>query len=229
MALKCKINAETYAALPDVLKAEYKANGDNFVLDTDDAAELIAARDREKSEKEAAKQKAADLETELNTIKKANGDFSAIEESYKAKVAGLEKQLGEVNTTLTTERRDRYVSAEATKIAKNFTVPSLVEGVIAKRLDVDPRDGKTVRVLDKDGKPTALTVADLQKEFVDNPEYKAIVIAGKGSGSADPARASGAQFPTMNNPTGQPVKTLADMSPQEIAAHRAAKRDNANA
>ena len=224
MALKRKITKDAYEALSDILKAEYKANGDGYVLDTDDATELMTARDKEKAEKEAAKKRAADLETELNAIKKANGDFSSIEESYKTQVAELNKQLGEVNTTLSGERRERYVLAEAAKIAKNFTVPSLVENVIAKRLDIDPRDGKTVRVLDKDGKPSALTIADLQKEFVDNPEYKAIVIAGKGSGSADPARASGAKFPTFTNPNGQ-AKALADMTPQEIAAHRAAKRD----
>ena len=127
----------------------------------------------------------------------------------------------------TGERRERHVGTAADKIAARFSVPRLVTPDIAKRLDVDPKDGKTVRVLDKDGKPSALTLVDLEKEFVDNPEFKAILIASKSSGSADtgPAnRGSAPQIPT--NQSGQPVP-MASMSPEQIVAHRAAAKEAA--
>jgi hypothetical protein len=226
MALKRKISKSEYEALNDVLKAEYKANGDNFVLDTDDAQELINARDLEKREKDAAKAKLKEVETELAELKKNGGDFEAVENSYKQKVASLEAQIGQLNTTLTSERRDRYANAEAQKIAAKFTVPSIMQELIAKRLDIDPKNPSTVRVLDKDGKPSAMSIADLEKEFVDNPEYKAIVVASKATGSAGnpPNRqASGATNPPMNANNERP--NLAKMSPQELAAHMAAKKE----
>lgn len=225
--LKRKITKDAYDAMPDVLKAEYKPNGDSYVLDTDDARELISARDAEKL-------RADNLNTELTGVKKtlkdletANGDFTTIKASYEAKIAGLEKDKGDLNTTLTNERRERHVGSAADKIAARFSVPRLVTPDIAKRLDVDPKDGKTVRVLDKDGKPSALTLVDLEKEFVDNPEFKAILIASKSSGSADtglPNRGSAPQIPT--NQQGQPV-SLASMTPEQIVAHRAAAKEAA--
>lgn len=224
MALKRKISKTEYDGLNDVLKAEYKANGDNYVLDTDDATDLINARDLEKREKDAAKADLKKLKDELDAIKKAGGDFEAIENSYKLKIASLEGSVAELNTTLTGERRDRYASAEAQKIAARFTVPSLMQKEIAKRLDIDPKNPTQVRVLDKDGKPSAMTIADLEKEFVDNPEFKGIVIASKATGSAgSPPNGQASGFQNLTNTNERP--NLAKLTPAELAAHMAAKRD----
>lgn len=226
MALKRKITKTEYDGLNDVLKAEYKANGDNYVLDTDDATDLINARDLEKREKDAAKTKVKELETELAAIKKAGGDFEAIETSYKVKIAALEGQLTEANTTLTNERRDRYANTEAAKIAARFTVPSLMQKEIAKRLDIDPKNPTQVRVLDKDGKPSAMTIADLEKEFVDNPEYKGIVVASKASGSAgNPPNRQASGATNLPNTQQNERPLLAKMTPQELAAHMQAKKE----
>lgn len=226
MALKRKITRAEYDALSDVIKAEYKANGDGFVLDTDDATDLINARDLERREKEEVRKKLKEAQDEIAAIKKAGGDWESLEASYRSKIATLEKEKGELNTTLTSERRERFVTAEASKIAARFTVPSLMQEQIAKRLDVDPKDGKTVKVLDKDGKMSALTLADLEKEFVDNPEFKGIVIASKATGSAGSANGGSAtktQIPNDPN-TGKP-RLLSSMSPIEIAAARKAARE----
>lgn len=225
MALKRKISKTEYDGLNDVLKAEYKANGDNYVLDTDDATELLNARDLEKREKDAAREELKTVKAELAALKKNGGDFEALENSYKTRIASLEGELAQVNTTLTGERRDRYANAEAAKIAARFTVPSIMQKEIAPRLDIDPKDPTKVRVLDKDGKPSAMTLADLEKEFVDNPEYKGIVIASKATGSAGtpPNRQTSGQTFPPNTDNERP--NLAKMSPADLAAYMKAKRD----
>lgn len=225
MALKRKISRTEYDGLNDVLKAEYKANGDNYVLDTDDATELLNARDLEKREKDAAREELKTVKAELAALKKNGGDFEALENSYKTRIASLEGELAQVNTTLTSERRDRYANAEAAKIAARFTVPGIMQKEIAPRLDIDPKDPTKVRVLDKDGKPSAMTLADLEKEFVDNPEYKGIVIASKATGSAGtpPNRPTSGQTFPPNTDNERP--NLAKMQPAELAAYMKAKRE----
>lgn len=229
--LSRKITQATFDGLNDILKAEYKKNGDGYVLDADDAKELINARDVEKTRADNLKKELDTAKGELVTLRAAGGDFTSLEASYKAKITDLETQLGTVNTTLTGERRDRHIGAAADELAKkHFTVPGLMKDKIAGRLDLDPKDNKTIRVLDKDGKPSASSLADLAKEFVDNPEYKAIVVANRASGSATgPGSASGTQSPA--NPFIKPVdaegkaRDLSKMSTAELAAHSKASRE----
>lgn len=224
MALKRKLTKSEYEALNDTLKAEYKASGDSYVLDTDDAADLIAARDREKearrqAEKEAREAKEA-LEALENKKNKDNGDIEALERSWTAKHAAEKKRADDAEKALEGERKDRYVTQEADRIAKRFTVPGLMRDTIAKRLAVEMHDGKPlVRVLDKDGKPSAASVADFEKELVDNPEYKAIVIASKASGSADTSKRPGGSAPKLPNSNGDDTGNLAKMDSKSLLEH----------
>lgn len=223
MALKRKITAAEHAALSDALKAEYKANGADFVLDTDDATELMTARDREKEARKAAEKAAKDAQDALDALKddtsRKNGDVAALEASYKQKLIDAEKAKKAAEDALTAERQDRHATSVADGIAKRFTVPTLVKGEIAKRLAVEMHDGKAVvRVLDKDGRPSALSVQDLEKEFVDNPDFKAIVIASKGTGSAGPLATGAVPAPNLTNPNGSP-KLFSQLGAKELAAH----------
>lgn len=227
MTLKRKIDKATFDGLNDVLKAEYKPNGDGYVLDADDATELQRALAAEKETNKTTATKLANVTSELDTLKKANGDWTTLEQSYKDQLAKKDKEIAEVNTTLTNHRRETHLGAAAAEIAKNFTVPNLVKGEIMKRLDLDPKDGTTVRVLDANGKPSALTVADLTKEFVDNKEFAAIVVANRASGSATKPNASGVQIPYVAPSHDGKPKLLAEMTPTEIAAHMAAKKAEA--
>ena len=220
--LKRKIDKSAYDALPDVLKAEYKSNGDNYVLDTDDARDLITARDKEKERADALKTELDRTKTTLKDLETANGDFTVLKSSYETKIAALEADKATLNTTITNERRDRWVGDAAKKIASKFTVPTLVEPLIAARLDVDPRDGKTIRVKDKEGKPSVATLEDLTKEFVDNPEYKSIVVASKSSGSAEPGKPFSGS--AGNPPPSQAAADLSKMAPSDLVAHLQAKK-----
>lgn len=222
MALKRKLDKAAFDALPDVLKAEYKQAGNDYVLDTDDAADLLAAKNREVEARKAAEKLAKEAKDALDALtdkqNRDNGDVAALDASYKAKVDALEKKAADAQAALDNERKDRYVTGEADKLAKRFKVPALMKDVIAKRLAVELHDGKPiVRVLDKDGKPSAHSVADLEKELVDNPDFKDIVIASKASGSAVD-NATSRPFGSANTPTDKPAD-LSKLSPKDLVAH----------
>lgn len=217
--LKRKIKKADFEALDAKLQAEYKLNGEDYVLDTDDARELIAARDAEKREKDELAKKLTDANKELTTIKAANSNWETMETSYKAQLSAKDADIAALNTEKTQLMRDKTTAPVIESIASKFTVPSLIKKEIAARLDVDPRDPTKTIVLDKSGKPSALSLEDLTKEFVDNPDYKGIVIAHKGSGSA------GGGLPvvpgsTPIDPNTQKPKLYSQMTAKEIVAHR---------
>lgn len=229
MALKRKITKTDYEALPDVLKAEYKQDGDSYILDLDGGDDLTRAKEAEVQRRKDAEKALKEAQDAYDALKddksRRDGDIEALEASYKKKLEEAEKRATDTQAALDDERRDRYVTAEAEKIAAKFTVPGLMRKEIAARLSVEIHDGKPlVRVLDKDGKPSALSVEDLTKEFVDNPEYKGIVIAGKGTGAGgtNPLPASGGRsdLPTLPNSN---ATDLSKLTSKELAAHMAAK------
>lgn len=55
---------------------------------------------------------------------------------------------------------------------------------IERRLTVEIRDGKAVtKVLDKDGRPSAMTIDELKKEFITDKQFAPIIQGTKASGT----------------------------------------------
>lgn len=227
MALKRKITKAEFDALPDVLKSEYKEHGDGYTLDTDDAAELSAALERQKKEAKAAKDRADALQKEKDDAEAArlaaeeeaarkSGDVSAIEASWQAKLDAEKKKADERAKRLQDTVRQLLVTNVARAIADEIsTVPDLLLPHIEKRLAVeyDGDDAKT-RVLDATGKPSAATIEELAQEFVANDKYAAIIVASKASGG------NAGQHRNDGNPGGKgQSKKIADMTEAERVAH----------
>ena len=80
---------------------------------------------------------------------------------------------------------------------------------IKARLDLEIADGVPItRVLDAAGKPSALSLDDLKKEFVDNKSYAAIIKASDANG--------GGAGPSSDG-NGVPNKKLSEMTATEEA------------
>ena len=109
---------------------------------------------------------------------------------------------------------DNVATQIATKISN---APALLLPHIKSRLQADfEGDSPVTRVLDKDGKPSAMTVEELAAEFVANKDFSAIITASKASG--------GAGKPSNNNGGGAPNNSdkpadLASMNPAQLAEH----------
>jgi hypothetical protein len=209
--LKQKIDKAAYDALPDVMKAEYRPNPTNaaeYMLDAEDAREAIAARDREKLRADGLQASIDAINVKLAAADKAKqdaiddaarkgGDTAALDKSWQAKLDAAIAAHGVEKDKLTAQLRTLLVLNEATRIANEIsTVPELIVDRIAARLSADlTGDIPITRVLDEAGKPSASSVAELQKEFVANPKFASIIRASKGSGGGADGGGSGGGAP----------------------------------
>lgn len=227
--LKSRLTKAEFDALPDALKEYYKAEGDAYLLQSDDAAELRAAKDREterraaaeaerdrlKAEKdEADRQAAAAAEEAARERAKKDGDLTALETSWQAKVEAAKVEAKAENDKLRAMLTDMLVDKEAARMAGEIsTTPKLIEPHIKARLKAElDGDKPLTRVLDANGQPSALTLAELQQEFVANKDFAAIIKGSSASGGGANGQHSGG---------GATGKKISEMNEAErVAFHR---------
>lgn len=227
MALKKKLTKEEHAKLSDALKAEYIEDGDGFRLDVDgdeDTGALKRAKDREAQLRKDAEKEAKELRERLESIEgddaRKKGDIATLEKSWQSK---LEKQREEYEakvSKLTSHTTKTLVDNVASQLAHKISnAPAIIMPHIKSRLIADfEGDTPVTRVLDKDGKPSALTIDELANEFVANKDFSAIITASKASGGAGKPSQNGGGATKI---PGQSDKSadLSKMNPAELAAH----------
>lgn len=176
--------------LPADVQKEYKQVDDKFVLDIegDDLTPLVSAKNREKERATAATQQAAQLQEQLDEIRRGNipkADVEALEASWKQKLEA-EKQTGTQKASkYQTQLNKVLVNDTAQRLAASISIaPELLAPEIAKRLTVhENEDGDvSVRVKGADGKMSAMTVDELISEVKANQKYAPILIGSKASG-----------------------------------------------
>lgn len=227
MALKKKLTKEEHAKLSDALKAEYIEDGDGFRLDVDgdeDTGALKRAKDREAQLRKDAEKEAKELRERLESIEgddaRKKGDIATLEKSWQSK---LEKQREEYEakvSKLTSHTTKTLVDNVASQLAHKISnAPAIIMPHIKSRLIADfEGDTPVTRVLDKDGKPSALTIDELANEFVANKDFSAIITASKASGGAARPSQNGGGAPKFNGQSDKPAD-LSKMNPAELAAH----------
>jgi hypothetical protein len=205
MSLKYKL--DSLDGLDDATKALYEKKGDKFVLKVEgveegDAVGLknkveellgqvgdLKKKVKEKEDTETAAQEAARRAAEDAAAKK--GDIEALRKSADERVATaiadtekkfkptVEKQSGTIRRLLV----DNVATAMAARIGLKGSEALLIPH-ITNRLAVEERDGEFVTVIrDANGKASALSVADLEKEFVGNTAFAPVIAGSKASGS----------------------------------------------
>lgn len=228
MALLRKIAKEAFEKLNDVLKAEYKEKDGSYFLDTDDASELERALAREKARADKAAADLTDVTKERDELTASAGDkhkdIKTLEESWKTKVATVEKEKGERITKLETQMRNSAIESEAMRLASEIsTSPKLLLPHIKARLSIDLEgDAPTVKVLDAAGKLSASSVDDLRQEFVANKDFASIIVGSKASGSNANNRSFNSNGNANANQSNQP-ENLAKMTPHQLAERTKAK------
>lgn len=235
MSLKRKIDKETYEKLNAEIKAIYRASGDDYLLDAEDdsepSAELKRAKDREAQNARDEKKRADALQAQIDELTgndaRKRGDIETLEKSWKEKLENTTKEFTTKLSTRDSFIRDTLVDSVAQKLASEISnAPAVLLPHIKARITAD-LDGETptTKILDAQGKPSALTVDDLRKEFVANKDFSSIIVASKASGSAAKANdkpASRAADSQVDKPT-----LLSKVSPTELAERIKAKMENA--
>lgn len=225
MALKKKLTKEEYSKLSEHIKAEYIEDGDGFRLDIDgdeDTGALKRAKDREAQLRRDAEAKLREAQEELDRINgddaRKKGDIATLEKSWQKKLedqkAEYEGKLGKLTSHTKTQLVDNVAQQIASKISN---APALLLPHIKARLAADfEGDAPVTRILDKDGKPSAMTIEELSAEFVANKDFSAIITASKASGGAGkPSNSNGGGAP---NNSDKPAD-LASMNPAQLAEH----------
>jgi hypothetical protein len=197
----------------------------------ENAAGLKSAltKEKEESAKVKAKLDAADA-VKLQEIEAARkkaveearstGDFAAVEADYKRRIKDLED--GQKKAAKETEDRTKAdaLNAAAEDVAKMFTVPKAMKAFVSGRLSVDLVDGKPIiRVKDKDGNASGLSLDDLKKEYLTDKELKPSIAASKGTGG-------GSGVPTVSGGAGTETDAkfdAASAAPKDMIARLESK------
>lgn len=194
MALKKKITKAEFEKLSEHFKTEYKAEGDEYKLDLSDDEDLTPlknANTRLKEEKAEAKRLLKEATEKLELLEegdnKKKGDVTALENSWKTKLETQANEWKGKTDKLQASLTKTLVGNVALKLASELSTkaPKLLMPHILSRLQANfDGDEPTTRILDAAGKPSALTIEDLKKEFIDNADFSAIITGSKATGGA---------------------------------------------
>jgi hypothetical protein len=237
--MKATVTKEEYTKLPELLQAEYKEEGDKYILKVDGGEDFRKARDHEKEKRKEAearlkqieKEKAdaeearrkAEEEAELSKKRKA-GDLEAIEKSYQQKLAEKDEAYKAEITKRDEATKSQAVEAAANRLAGSIsTSPDLMLPHIKGRLAAELTESGSVvvRVVDKDGKLTSNKVEDLQKEILEDKAFAPIIKGSeaRGGGASSQPGSGGA------SPGSDKKVDFASGNPKEIAAKIKAERE----
>jgi hypothetical protein len=222
MALKLKLEKSAFEKLPADVQKEYVEEDGEFVLQVigaEDTGALKRAKDHEKAKRLELEGKVVELTETVDTLRSSE---QRLKTQHETVVTNLKTQHGQqtekMQKALTANLVDNVANGIATNISK---APALLLPHLRARLQADfTGDQPKTVVLDKDGKPSALTLDQLKAEFVANPEFAAIIVASKASGGgapANPATKFGGGAPANGSNNQQPAD-LSKATPQALAA-----------
>lgn len=161
------------------------------VVPESDIDGLKASRDALLAEKKEQQRLAQEAENEklriereaLEEAARQKGDWQALEDSYKAKLAEKETEFTSQAENLRKQVYKLTVGDQALKLASEISKShaiGIMTPFIEQRLTLD--ENNNVRVLDLQGKPSAMTIDDLKQEFKANAMFQDIVVANNSSG-----------------------------------------------
>lgn len=236
--LKRKISKDVFDKLSDELKGAYEEKDGSYLLKVegdDDAGELKRAKDREVQARKDAEKKAKELQEQLDELSgndaKKRGDIETLEKSWKEKNEKLEKDFKEKLAKKDDFIRNTLVDSVARQLATKLSgdKATLLLPHVKSRLTADlDGDVPTTKILDATGKVSALTIEELEKEFVANKDFSTIIVGSKasGSGTSKETQQKG-QGSAPLGANGQPL-SFKEMSVQDRIAHINAKKENSN-
>lgn len=233
-----KITKAVYDSLPDDLKAKFSpVAGEEGVYDNgeESVGALKSALEHERNQNATIKakldgfEKAKEKEIEEARQKalaeaRSTGDFAKIEADYQRQLKELRAENERVAKEVEDRSKSEAISKQVSELSKMFVSPKVAETFIRSRLSADIVEGSViVRVLDKDGKPSALSVEDLKKEYLTDSDLKASIVAsrGAGGGAGAPPAGGGAgavDDSKFNAATASPKDMIARLEAKGIGA-----------
>lgn len=224
--MKRKLTKTEFEALNEVLKSEYEEkNGAYFAKIEDDDEAITSIRQAKENEVLAhkeTKKKLKEYEDKARQSEEDNhrktGDVEALEKSWKEKFTTRESELlselGKSKSLIVNSMKDSALTTLAAKLVKP-DASRIFKKAIAERFDVEMLEtGSKLRILDKEGKPSAMTMDDFEKEILADKEFSSIIVASRASGTGSSNTSKHGAGSTQLN-TEKPLRL---QSPSELAA-----------
>lgn len=189
-----KISKAEYDALPEALKALYTPDGDGYAptFKTPDQIEAefgglkaqnekLLAEKKTAKERETAAEKAAREAAEKAA--RASGDIEALDKSYNEKIAKIQKEFDDYRGSTRSTIEGLTVGSAVTDLSVKLSKGNaeLLKPFLQQRIRLG--DDNKIQILDKDGNLSALTAADLEKEFREDKRFAPIVDAPASQGT----------------------------------------------
>lgn len=191
---KFKISKADWEKLSDEQKALYTAKGEDYQLQIEGMpdfegmqSKLNTLLDETKQAKQAKAEAEAKAKADAEEAARKNGNVKALEKSWGEKLAQseaahkaeLDKYHSQVSKLMVTNE----AQALASKLfGKNAAV--LQHHVVGRLALEKGENGEfKTRVLDKDGKASAMTLSDLEKEFTGREDFKGFLVTTKATGA----------------------------------------------
>tara|TARA_R110000772_G_scaffold268452_1_gene395596 strand:+ start:32804 stop:33508 length:705 start_codon:yes stop_codon:yes gene_type:complete len=199
--MKYNIDKATHEALAPELQALYTASGEGFNLSVDGLPDVTGLKEKNRvllEEKAGWKEKNEGIEAQkAQDVKDAveaalakahkDGDTVALEASWQskfdAKVTSMQSVVDDLNGTVTELTSGAAASKLVNEIGISGSASVLLPHVVS-RLRTEMVDGKPkVTVLGTDGKPSAMSVAELSEEIKGNAAFAPLIVGSKGKGN----------------------------------------------
>jgi phosphopantetheinyl transferase (holo-ACP synthase) len=156
----------------------------------------------------------------LDLAKQRGEDITSLQTSWATKEAEIKASYEEaskaVKTALKRSTKERTAKELGLKLfgeSAELAIPH-----IEKRISVELDGDRAIeRILDKDGRPSAYSISDLEKELREDPRFARILIATKASGSG----AGRERNPSANGGAGgdrEPINPNKLNDPKQMAA-----------
>ena len=194
--MKFILTPDEHKALPEDTQKEYTESNGAYTLTLEGHEEHLipkAKKDLAEQHRKAAETKLAEVESReaklLKQLEDSKGGSKELEEirtNAQAEIDRIKTEYADKEAAQQLEVNKGLIAVEAEKFAQeHFIAPSLIKDKFASRLTVvDVNGNSVIRTLDADGKESIATVQDVQKEFLANREYSAIVKGSQGSGGS---------------------------------------------
>lgn len=187
--LKFKLTSDEYDSLDESQKSLYAVDDGGYQLAIEGVPDVSGLEKKVTEllgEKKAEQERRRQAEDEANRKKeeaaRQKGDIETLEKSWQEKLTTRERELQATIEAHESRLRTLLVDNVAQSLATTLAGDSaaILMPHIRARLTVE--DGKT-RVVDAEGKPSAATLEDLEKEFKENKLFAPVVIVSKATGT----------------------------------------------
>ena len=163
----------------------------------------------EKKAQQEAARKAAQEAAEKS------GDVEALKASYEQKFGETKAEYEDRIAGLTGTLEKMTVTRTATELAAELALPGSAKALLPHiqarlKMTMDANGVPEVTVIDTDGKPSALSIADLRKEIESDAAFAPLLAGTKASGGGAAGGKSGG--------ASGGAKTAKDMTPAEKSA-----------